>query len=280
MKTTLILATSLTLGLAASANAATISFEALNDGSGNGSNAGVASQPIGVAASLDATQSFDSFIEPVVADNTKAASFSSVNAAGTTLAFSEGTFDSFTAGGPAAMLSQIAFGGSNLAFEASTTSGGNGTSQNAASSDAWGVDTSGVISQSSNTVLAFALGNNVSGTFSALILDLEGGADNAAPAYAGVYDAAGDLLSTLTLNFPGPEFGDNGEYLFKFDGLGLNSTIAFFTGDDGANGDGYNERIAAADFATYEPVAAVPLPASGLLLGAGLLGLVGFRRRS
>lgn len=283
MKTTLILAAAATLGLAASANAATISYTALNDGNGNGANATVGTQPIGIAGGLDMSSTFDAFVEPTVANGTNAALFTTTNASGTSLTIQEGTFDSFSLGGPAATLAAIDFSGSDLDYEASAANGGNGTSQNKAASAAWGVDTDTVVSSSSNTVLSFSLDNNTSGTFSTLILDLEGGAPGAASAFVAVYDAFGALSASQTLNFPGAEFGDNGEYLFSFEGLGANSTIAFFSGDDELNGNGYRERIATADFATYAPVqinvAAVPLPMSGLLLGAGLLGFAGLRRR-
>lgn len=283
MKSTLILAAAATLSLAASANAATISFEALNDGNGNGSNAGVASQPIGIAGGLDMSSTFDSFVEPTVPNGTNAASFTTTNSDGTSLTLREGTFDSFALGGPAATLAAIDFSGSSLDYEASAANGGNGTSQNDAASDAWGVDTDTVISTSSNTVLSFSVSNNASGTFSALILDLEGGAPGAASAYVAVYDSLGGLITSETLNFAGPEYGDNAEYLFRFEGLAPDATVAFFSGDDGVNGNGYNERIATADFATFSPVtpnmSVVPLPMSGLLLGAGLLGFAGLRRR-
>lgn len=279
MKNSIFLAAVFSVCGALSASAATINFQALNDGNGNGTNPGASVQPIGIAALLDPTSTFDAFSEPALTDGVNVASISTSNIGGTTLEISEGTFDSFGNSGAAGMLSDIDFSRSSVDFEASVPAGGNGTGQGNGKSDAWGVDSDGVSSTSSNTVLAFKLANNIFGSFSTLLLDLEGGAPNAASAFVGVYDDTGTLAASETLNFPGGAYGNDAEYLFTFENLGLNSTIAFFVGDDVSGGDGHNERIAVADFATYQ-IAPVPLPAPGILLGASLVFLVGFRRKS
>jgi hypothetical protein len=275
MKNTLLVAATMTLGMSISANAATISYSALNDG-GTGTNV-VGTQPVGVAAGLDAASVYDYFLEPMLANNASGSTVSSSNAAGVSLTAYESTLAS-AGGAPATALGVDA--GSSVVYEASAANGGNGTQQGSAGSSAWGVDTSSVITSASRTVLSFALNNNLLGTFSAVLLDLEGGALNAPDAHVGVYDGVtGNLITSETLSFDSATHGNNAEYLFSFVGLPTASIISFFVGDNDDNGTGGTERIAAADFATFE-IAAVPLPMSSLLLGAGLLSFAGFRRRS
>ncbi len=274
MKNALLIAATMTFGMSLSANAATISYSALNDG-GTGSNT-VGTQPVGVAAGLNPALTYDYFLEPMLANNASGASVLSSNAAGTSFTAYESTFAG--TGGPAAT-APGADAASGVVYEASAANGGNGTSQGSAASNAWGVDTSTVISSTSRTVLSFALNNNLLGTFSAVLLDLEGGALNAPDASVGVYDGvSGNLIASETLSFDAATNGNNAEYLFNFVGLPTASIISFFVGDNDNNGSAGTERIAAADFATFE-IAAVPLPMSSLLLGAGLLSFAGFRRR-
>lgn len=267
--------------LCSTSGAATISFTALNDGTGSGVNV-VTDQPAGIAATLDGGANvFDYFLEPAIANGTNSAAVSATNAGGASITIREGTFDSFALPGAPATLGLIDFSGSNIDFEASDAGTGNGTSQAGAASLAWGVDTDTSISSASNTVLAFETSSNTAGTFSAVLLDLEGGGPNgAAPAYVAVYDNAGTLTSQQSLLFPSAAFGDDAEYLFSFTGLTSSATIAFFVGDDDAAGDGHIERIAAADFGTFTSAAVVPLPATFWLLAGGLLllGRVSGRR--
>lgn len=258
-------------------HAATINFVALNDGNGNGVNAGVSTQPVGIAQTLNGNTTYSYFEEPDIPNGENRRSVFSTNSAGVEMNISEGTYDSASFGA-ATDLADIAFSGSNLDFEASNASTpGNGTSQGAAASYAWGVDTDSNITTAGNAVLSFDLFENIHGTFSAVLLDMEGGALNAAPAYAAVYDDQGLLDTFVELMFPGSAFGNNSEYLFTVQGLGLESTIAFFVGDNTTNGTGASDRLAAADFGTFAPV---PVPASAALLCLGLAGFASFRRRS
>ena len=280
MRTTILQTIALSICVAAPASAATISYTALND-NGAGANP-VTTQPIGVAAGLPPSMAYDGFVEPTLTNGQNAGSISASNAAGVTMTATEGTFK--TAGAAASSLGLISTTGASLDFEASAANGGNGTSQGLAGSDAWGVDTDTVISSASNTVLLLELANNFAGTFSAVLLDLEGGAPNAPSAFAAIYDAAGALVASEELLFDPGSYGNEAEYLFTFADLPSLSTIAFFVGDNDAGGAGGTERIAAADFATFGPngpaISAVPLPASGLLLGFGILALGRMRRRS
>ena len=255
--------TFVTLLVAASATAPVISapiiiWDVLDDGSGNGSNPGGA-QPAGqndtagIFAAGALTGGFFSEPFPV---NQNGSNFTSISAtevnSGIQMVVSEGTYDSANLGAALTVgdftngaLSNI-HSSSNLDYESSVVFGSNGTGQNAAKSAAWGVDTDSTISHLSNTVLLFDLTMGADANFFGVdILDLEGG--NLASSYIGVYDSAGLLVSSMTLDWPSPKYGDNIEVFFGITDTSPLSYIAFFLGDDNG-GAGYVERVAAADF--------------------------------
>ena len=227
----------------------------------------------------------EAFDEPLLADNTTAGSFAISTPNGISAIVREGNFVRADNTSPVTTDYSTAFSiiddGSNIGFELSLASGGNGTGQNSGGSDAFGFDTGPGADGGDSNVLIFDFTGSATGVryFEADVLDLEGG--NLVYAIAAVFATDGSLIESTAYNWgPPPQgegiagaggYGDDSEINFAIEESQDIGYVAFVVGDDNNIGAGTAEVIAAADL--Y--VASVPEPSTAALAAIGLLFCLG-----